>query len=82
MVPGSGGKDSAFVSHILKYKYGMNPLTCTWQPIMYTDYGYKNFGKIDIISRYINIKSKKLNFNSLNSIKIHGKTFNYNYNKC
>ncbi len=43
LVPGSGGKDSAMVSHILKYKYGMNPLTCTWQPIMYTDYGYKNF---------------------------------------
>ena len=43
LVPGSGGKDSAFVSHILKYKYGMNPLTCTWQPIMYTDYGYKNY---------------------------------------
>src|SRR5688572_9690814 len=26
LVPGSGGKDSAYQSHILKYKYGMNPL--------------------------------------------------------
>ena len=43
LVPGSGGKDSVFQSHILKYKYGMNPLTCTWPPILYTDYGYKNF---------------------------------------
>ena len=43
LVPGSGGKDSSFVSHILKYKYGMNPLTCTWPPILYTDYGYKNY---------------------------------------
>ena len=24
IVPGSGGKDSAFTAHILKYKYGMN----------------------------------------------------------
>ena len=38
LVPGSGGKDSVYASHILKYKYGMNPLTCTWPPILYTDY--------------------------------------------
>ena len=43
LVPGSGGKDSAFQAHVLKYKYGMNPLTCTWPPILYTDYGFKNF---------------------------------------
>ena len=43
IVPGSGGKDSAYASHILKYKYGMNPLTITWSPIMYTDYGYANY---------------------------------------
>ena len=56
IVPGSGGKDSCFAAHILKYKYGMNPLTVTWPPILYTDYGYKNFknwlsfGKFDNIS--------------------------------
>jgi len=43
LVPGSGGKDSAFQAHVLKYKYGMHPLTCTWPPILYTDYGYNNF---------------------------------------
>lgn len=43
VVPGSGGKDSAFTSHILKYKYGMNPLTVTWAPHMYTDIGWQNF---------------------------------------
>ena len=43
LVPGSGGKDSVFASHILKHKYGMNPLTTTWPPILYTDYGYQNF---------------------------------------
>ena len=43
IVPGSGGKDSCFASHILKYKYGMNPLTVTWPPIIYTKYGLENF---------------------------------------
>lgn len=43
IVPGSGGKDSAFTSHVLKYKYGMNPLTVTWAPHAYTDIGWRNF---------------------------------------
>ena len=43
LVPGSGGKDSVFVSHILKNKYKMNPLSCTWAPHMYTDIGWRNF---------------------------------------
>ena len=41
--PGSGGKDSVYAAHLLKYKYGMHPLTVTWPPIMYTDYGLANF---------------------------------------
>lgn len=43
LVPGSGGKDSVYAAHLLKYKYGMHPLTVTWPPILYTDYGYANF---------------------------------------
>jgi len=43
IVPGSGGKDSAYAAHILKYKYGMHPLTVTWPPILYTEIGLKNF---------------------------------------
>jgi len=43
IVPGSGGKDSAFTAHILKYKYGMNPLTVTWAPHLYTEIGWQNF---------------------------------------
>lgn len=43
IVPGSGGKDSSFQAHVLKYKYGMHPLTVTWPPILYTEYGYRNF---------------------------------------
>ncbi|WP_353628710.1 N-acetyl sugar amidotransferase (plasmid) [Sulfitobacter sp. TCYB15] len=43
VVPGSGGKDSAFTSHVLKYRYGMNPLTVTWAPHLYTRIGWENF---------------------------------------
>jgi len=43
VVPGSGGKDSFYTSHILKTKYGMHPLTVTWAPHLYTDWGWKNF---------------------------------------
>ena len=42
LVPGSGGKDSFMQAHLLKYKYGMHPLTCTWAPHIYTDWGWKN----------------------------------------
>tara|TARA_Y100001970_G_scaffold11495_1_gene13292 strand:- start:26 stop:1264 length:1239 start_codon:yes stop_codon:yes gene_type:complete len=43
IIGGSGGKDSVYQSHILKYKYNMNPLTVTWSPHLYTDIGWKNF---------------------------------------
>lgn len=43
LVPGSGGKDSIYASHVLKEKYGMHPLTVTWAPHLYTDVGWKNF---------------------------------------
>ncbi len=42
VVPSSGGKDSAFVAHMLKHEYGMNPLTVTWAPHLYTDIGFAN----------------------------------------
>ncbi|HAS47574.1 MAG TPA: N-acetyl sugar amidotransferase [Microscillaceae bacterium] len=66
IVPGSGGKDSAYQAHVLKYKYGMNPLTITWPPILYTDYGHRNFknwvdvGGFDNISVRPNGKAMKL----------------------
>ena len=43
LVPGSGGKDSFYAAHVLKYKYGMHPLTVTWAPHIYTDWGWRNF---------------------------------------
>lgn len=43
LVPGSGGKDSFYQAHMLKYEYGMHPLTVTWAPHLYTDWGWKNF---------------------------------------
>jgi N-acetyl sugar amidotransferase len=42
IVPSSGGKDSCYVAHQLKYVYGMHPLTVTWAPAMYTDIGWRN----------------------------------------
>lgn len=42
VVPGSGGKDSIFVSHFLRDNLGMNPLTVTWAPHEYTDVGLRN----------------------------------------
>jgi N-acetyl sugar amidotransferase len=58
LVPGSGGKDSAYAAHVLKYKYNMNPLTVTWPPILYTDYGYKNFKNWIEVGGFDNITFK------------------------
>lgn len=45
IVPGSGGKDSFVQAHLLKHKYGMNPLTVTWAPHIFTDWGWRNLQK-------------------------------------
>lgn len=42
VVPFSGGKDSCAVAHKLKYTYGMNPLTVTFAPYIYTEVGWQN----------------------------------------
>ena len=59
IVPGSGGKDSAFQAHVLKYKYGMHPLTITWPPILYTDYGYRNYKNWVEVGGFDNIAFKQ-----------------------
>ena len=59
IVPGSGGKDSCYAAHVLKYKYGMNPLTVTWPPILYTDYGYQNFKNWISSGNFKNISAKR-----------------------
>lgn len=46
IVPSSGGKDSSFTAHVLKYKYGMNPLAVTWAPNMFTGAGWSNFNNL------------------------------------
>jgi N-acetyl sugar amidotransferase len=58
LVPGSGGKDSAYQAHVLKYKYGMNPLTYTWPPILYTEYGYNNWKNWIEIGGFDNVTFK------------------------
>jgi len=55
IVPSSGGKDSAFVAYQLKYKYGMNPLTVTWSPHLWTKDGFNNFQKHIHIGGFDNI---------------------------
>ena len=42
IVPCSGGKDGSYVAHMLKFKYGMNPLTVTWSPLLPTLIGRRN----------------------------------------
>ena len=59
LVPGSGGKDSAYQAHVLKYKYGMNPLTVTWPPILYTDYGYENWKNWIDVGGFDNISFRR-----------------------
>ena len=54
VVPGSGGKDSAYVAHQLKYVYGMNPLCVTWSPFEFTNIGFKNLNNF-IASGFNNI---------------------------
>ena len=54
IVPSSGGKDSAYVAHQLKYKYNMNPLTVTWSPLEYTNIGWQNL-QSQINSGFTNI---------------------------
>ncbi len=43
LVPGSGGKDSFYAAHVLKTEFNMHPLTVTWAPHIYTDWGWRNF---------------------------------------
>jgi N-acetyl sugar amidotransferase len=58
IVPGSGGKDSAYAAHVLKYKYDMHPLTVTWPPLLYTDIGLRNFDKWIEVGGFDNITFK------------------------
>ncbi len=46
IVPCSGGKDSGYVAHVLKHRYGMHPLTVTWAPHWYTDVGRRNLDSL------------------------------------
>ena len=43
LMSGSGGKDSFYASHVIKHEFGMHPLTVTWAPHLYTDWGWQNF---------------------------------------
>lgn len=55
IVPCSGGKDGSYVAHQLKYEYGMNPLTVTFAPSIYTDIGKKNLENFIRIGGFDNL---------------------------
>ncbi len=55
IVPSSGGKDSGYTAHILKYKYKMNPLTVTWAPHLFTDIGWQNLQNSAHVGGFDNI---------------------------
>ena len=42
IVPWSGGKDSSYIAHRLKFEFGMNPLLVTFAPLIPTTEGMKN----------------------------------------
>ena len=44
---------------LLKYKYGVNPLTVTWPPLLYTTYGYQNFKNWLEIGGFDNVSAKR-----------------------
>lgn len=58
IVPGSGGKDSGYAAHVLKYKYGMHPLTVTWPPLLYTEIGWNNFRNWIEVGGFANVTFK------------------------
>jgi len=55
IVPCSGGKDGSYVAHQLKYVYGMNPLTVTFAPSIYTDIGKKNLENFTRVGGFDNL---------------------------
>ncbi len=55
IVPCSGGKDAAYIAHELKHRYGMNPLTVTWAPHLYTDIGWENLRNMTLEGDLANI---------------------------
>lgn len=55
IVPCSGGKDAAYIAHELKHKYGMNPLTVTWAPHIYTEIGWRNLHEMIRVGDLANI---------------------------
>ena len=53
VVPGSGGKDSFYAAHVLKTRYGMHPLLCTWAATIYTPWGLRNLERWHNVSTHL-----------------------------
>ena len=78
IVPGSGGKDSVRAAHMLKYKYGMNPLTITIKPALSLNIGDKNlFNFIQSVYSHMNISCNPVVLDRLNKYGFIEKGFPY-----
>lgn len=55
LVPCSGGKDASYIAHELKHRYGMNPLTVTWAPHLYTEIGWQNLHNMTRVGDLANV---------------------------
>jgi N-acetyl sugar amidotransferase len=42
VIPWSGGKDSSYIAHRIKFEFGLNPLLVTFAPLVPTDIGMNN----------------------------------------
>jgi N-acetyl sugar amidotransferase len=48
IIPVSGGRDSYFIVHTIKYKYGLNPLLVTYNKHYNTAVGFRNLSNLKI----------------------------------
>lgn len=53
LVPGSGGKDSFYAAHVLTTKFGMHPLLVTWAPHIFTDWGWRNLCRWQLVASHL-----------------------------
>jgi len=64
IVPGSGGKDSFYAAHYLRFRMGMHPLLVSWSPHIPTEWGLRNLRRWQSIADCIvvqpNIETHRL----------------------
>ena len=78
IVPVSGGKDGSYVTHTLKHKYKMNPLTVTVRPALELEIGNKNLSNfIQSGFNHLHVSTNKKVLDRLNKYGFIEKGFPY-----